>query len=72
MEIEFLVQNSGQDPSRVRILYIHIRYSNWNILSFWYRNQAIQKPKFIYASRTTTLIKESKWDKIVLENRIWQ
>ena len=38
----------------------HTRYSNGNILSFWYRNQAIQKPKFIYASRTTTLMKESK------------
>jgi hypothetical protein len=41
-------------------------------LSFWYRNQAIQKPKFIYMSKTTTLMKDSKWDKIVLENRIWQ
>ena len=72
MEIVFLVQNLGQDPSRGRILYLHIRYSNENILSFWYWNQAIQKPKFIYASRTTALMKESKWDKIILENRIWQ
>jgi hypothetical protein len=72
MEIEFLVQNSGQDPSRGRILCFHVRYSNVNILSFWYQNQAIQKPKFIYASRTTTLTRESKWDKIILENRIWK
>jgi len=43
MEIEFLVQNSGQDPSHDRILYFHVRYSNKNIMSFWYRNQAIQK-----------------------------
>jgi hypothetical protein len=71
-EIEFLVQNSGQDPSRGRNPYFHTRYSNENILSFWYRNQAIQKPKFIYASRTTTLMKELNWDKIVLKNRIWQ
>jgi hypothetical protein len=72
MEIEFLVQNSGQDPSRGRILCLHVRYSNGNILSFLYQNQAIQKPKFIYASRTTTLMTELKGDKIVLENRIWQ
>jgi hypothetical protein len=71
-EIEFLAQNSGQDPSHGRILCLHVRYSNGNILSFWYRNQAIQKPKFIYAYRTTILMKELKWDKIVLENRIWQ
>ena len=71
MKIEFLVQNSGQDPSHGRILYLHVRYSNENIMSFWYQNQAIQKPKFIYASRATTLMKESKWNKIILENRIW-
>jgi len=62
----------GLNPSRGRILYFYIRYSNWNILSFWYWNQVIQKPKFIYTSRTTTLMKDSKWDKIVLDNRIWQ
>jgi len=49
-----------------------LSHSNGNILSLWYWNQAIQKPKFIYASRTTTLMKELKWDKIILENRIWQ
>jgi hypothetical protein len=38
MEIEFLVQNSGQDPSRDKILCFHVRYSNGNILSFWYWN----------------------------------
>jgi hypothetical protein len=43
MEIEYLVQNLGQDPSRGIILYFHVRYSNENIMSFWYRNQAIQK-----------------------------
>jgi hypothetical protein len=59
-EIEFLVQNSVQDPSRGRNPYFHTRYSNGNILSFWYWNQAIQNLKFIYASRTTTLMKESK------------
>ena len=69
-EIESLVQNSGQDPSCGRNLYFHVRFSNGNILSFWYQNQVIQKPKFIYTSRTTILMKESKWDKIVLENRI--
>jgi hypothetical protein len=26
-------------------------------LSFWYWNQVIQKPKFIYVSRTTTLMR---------------
>jgi len=48
----------------------HVRHSNGNILSFWYWNQVIQKPKFIYASRTKTLMKKSKWDKIFLHNRI--
>jgi hypothetical protein len=48
-----------------------LSHSNGNILSFWYRNQVIQKPKFIYTSRTTTLMKESKWDKIFLHNRNW-
>ena len=43
MEKVFLVQNSGQDPSCDKILYFHIRYSKSNILSFWYRNQAIKK-----------------------------
>ena len=60
MEIEFLVQNSGHDPSHDRILYLLVIYSNENILSFWYWNQAIQKPKIIYTSRTTTLMKETK------------
>ena len=71
MEIEFLVQNSSQDPSHGKILYFHVRYSNGNILSFWYRNQPIQKPKFIHAYRNITFMKESKWDKIILENKIW-
>jgi len=62
----------GLYPSRSRIFYPHIWYSNGNILSFWYRNQVIQKPKFIYASRTKTLMKKSKWDKIFLQNRNWQ
>jgi len=71
MEKEFLVHNSGQDPSCRKNPYFHTRYSNGNILSFWYWNQAIQKPKFIYSSRTTTLMKESNWDKIILKNIIW-
>jgi len=62
----------GLYPSRGRIFCPHVRYSNGNILSFWYRNQVIQKPKFIYASRTKTLMKKSKWDKIFLQNRNWQ
>jgi hypothetical protein len=72
MEIEFSVQKSNRDPYRGRNSCFHTRYLNENILSFWYRNQAIQKPKFIYASRTTTLMKELKWDEIFLKNRIWQ
>jgi hypothetical protein len=60
----------GLYPSRGKIFCLHVRYSNGNILSFWYLNQVIQKPKFIYTSRTTTLMKESKWDKIFLQNRI--
>ena len=59
-------------PSHSRILCFHIKYSNMNILSSWYRNQAIRKPKFIYASKTTTLMKDSKCDKIILKNRNWQ
>ena len=72
MKTELLVQNSGQDLSRGINIYFHVRYSNRNILSFWYQNQAIKKPKFIYMSSTITLMKESKWDKIILENKIWQ
>jgi hypothetical protein len=34
-----------------------IRYSNMNILSSWYRNQVIQKLKFIYACKTTTFMR---------------
>ena len=70
-KIEFFCTDSGQYPSRGRILCLHIRYSNENILSLWYRNQVIQKLKFIYASRNTTLMEESKWDKIFLQNRNW-
>jgi hypothetical protein len=33
MKAESLVQNSGQNPSRDRILYFLIRYSHMNILS---------------------------------------
>ena len=32
MATESLVQNSGQNPSRDRIIYFHLRYSNGNIL----------------------------------------
>jgi len=61
----------GQNSfSQSGIPAFNTRYSNGNILSFWYWNQAIQKPKFIYVSRTTTLMKDSKWDKFVLNNRI--
>ena len=62
--------NLGKNPSRGRNPYFHTRYSNGNILSFWYWNQAIQKPKFIYVSRTTTLMNDSKWDKFFLNNII--
>jgi len=43
--------------SRSGIPAFNTRYSNENILSFWYWNQVIQKPKFIYVSRTTTLMR---------------
>jgi len=66
-----LQTNSGWNSSHGRILCFHTRYSNGNNLSFWYLNQAIQKPKFIYAFRNTNFMKDSKWDKIVLKNRIW-
>jgi len=62
--------NSGWNPSHGRILYFHARYSNMNILSLWYRNQAIQKPKFIYTYRISTFMGDPKWDKIFLKNRI--
>jgi len=62
--------NSGWNPSHGRILYFHARYSNMNILSLWYRNQAIQKPKFIYTYKTATFMTAPKWDKIFLKNRI--
>jgi len=36
---------------------LNARYSNGNILSLWYRNQAIQKPKFISTYMTKTSMK---------------
>jgi hypothetical protein len=39
-------------------------------MSFKYQNQAIEKPKFIYTSRDTTFIMDSKSDKIVLKAKI--
>jgi hypothetical protein len=62
--------NSGQNSFRSRIPYFHTRDSNENILNLWYQNQAIQKPKFIYTSRTTTFMKDTKSDKIILKDRI--
>jgi len=62
--------NLGKNLSRGKNPYFHTKYSNGNILSFWYWNQVIQKPKFIYVSRTTTFIKDSKWDKFILNNKI--
>jgi hypothetical protein len=53
----------GKNSFRGRNPCFHTKYSNGNILSFWYWNQAIKKPKFIYMSRTTTLMEDSKWDK---------
>jgi hypothetical protein len=65
------LKNSGWNPSCGRILYFSTRCSNGNILSLWYRNQVIQKPKFISTYKTKTSMKDSKWDKIILKNRIW-
>jgi hypothetical protein len=62
--------NSGQNPSRGKIICFHTRYLNGNILSFWYQNQAIQEPKFMYTHMTTTFIKDSKSNKIVLKDKI--
>ena len=58
MEAESLVQNSGQNLLAAEFSTFMFRYSNENILSFWYQNQVIQKPKFIYAYRTTTSVKD--------------
>jgi hypothetical protein len=47
----------GKNLFRGRNPCFHTKYSNGNILSFWYWNQAIQQPRFIYMSRTTTLMR---------------
>jgi len=57
-----VLQTWGQNPSCGRKFlrqnfHFLIRYSNVNILSFWYWNQAIQKSKFIYTCRTTTFMR---------------
>jgi len=57
IEADSLVQNSGQNPFHDRNLYFLIRYSHGNILSFWYQNQEIEKPKFIYAYKSTAFMK---------------
>jgi hypothetical protein len=62
--------NSGQNPTRNKILYFHTRNSNGNIFRFKYRNQDIQKPKFICTSRNTTLMRDSNSYKIVLKAKL--
>jgi hypothetical protein len=62
--------NSGQNPTRSRILYFHTRYLNRNIFSFRYQNQNIQSPKFICTSRNTTSMKDSNSYKIVLKAKL--
>jgi len=68
--LQISLANLGKNSSRGQESLFNTRYLNGNILSFWYWNQAIQKPKFIYVSRTTTLMQDSKWDKFILNNRI--
>jgi hypothetical protein len=46
----------GWKPSCGRILCFHARYSKGNILSFYYRNETIQKLKFIYIYRGLQLL----------------
>jgi hypothetical protein len=58
MEAKLLVQNSGQNPARGRILYFHVEIFKREYLELLISNQAIQKPKFIYAYRTTTFMKD--------------
>jgi hypothetical protein len=69
-DLQTRAANSGQNHFLSRILYFHTNNSNGNILSFWYQNQEIQKPKFIYTSSTITFMKDSKSDKIILKDRI--
>ena len=58
MEAEPLVQNSGQNLLAAEFSTFTLRNSNGDILSFWYQNQAIQKPKFIYSYRSITFMKD--------------
>jgi hypothetical protein len=63
--------NLGKNPSRgqeslLSTLDIQTGIS-W---AFDIEIKRFKKPKFIYVSRTTTLMKDSKWDKFILNNRI--
>jgi hypothetical protein len=53
-----------------RILYLHTTYSNWHILILGNQNHVIQNLKLIYTSRTTTFMKDSRSDKIILKAKI--
>jgi hypothetical protein len=56
--------------SRSGIPAFNTRYSNGNILSFWYWNQAIQKAQIHLRVLNYNFDEDSKWDKFVLNNRI--
>jgi hypothetical protein len=61
---------SGRNFTYNKILYFYNIDSNKYILSLEYQIHAIQKLKIIYTSRTTTFMKDSKSDKIILKAKI--
>ena len=61
----------GWKPSCGRILCFHARFQTGISWASDIEIKQFKSPKFIYVSRTTTLMKDLKWDKIVLDNRIW-
>jgi hypothetical protein len=57
----------GRNSPCSQILYFNTIYSNEHILSLEHWKHGIQKPKIIYTSRTTTFMKYTRLDKIILK-----
>ena len=65
------VAKSGLNPICVRIFYSCKQHSNGHIWIFRYLNQAIQKLKFFYTSRTTTFMRVQGQKRSFSIRKLW-
>jgi len=70
MEIESLVQNSGQILLTTKFSAFTLDIQTGILWAFDIKITRFKSPKFIYTCRATTFMKDKKWDKFVLNNRI--